>query len=91
MCGWEGYTVKNYISIKFKMADLRQLLTLLCVITGKLCHTARPLGPTIEQNVRFQVGIYCEKFIMRNNCKDVSDRYTINIEQDVQFQVGIYC
>ena len=38
------------------MADLRPLLTMICV----MCHIARPL--TIKQYVRFQGGICPEKF-----------------------------
>ena len=37
-----GYTMKTLKLIKFKMADLRPLSTLICVITGKPCQIARP-------------------------------------------------
>ena len=50
MCGFRGggggggvYALKNGKSIKFKMAALPPLLTLICVISGKPCQMARPL------------------------------------------------
>ena len=46
MCSFRyGYTMKKFNLIKFKMADLRPLLTSigLCVITVKPCQIARPL------------------------------------------------
>ena len=44
MCSFrKGYGLKNLKSIKFKMAALRLLLTLIWVILGKLCQIARPL------------------------------------------------
>ena len=38
-----GYTMKKINLIKLKMADLWQLWTSICVITGKPCQIARPL------------------------------------------------
>ena len=43
------------------MADLRPSISLICVISGKLCQIARPLY-TIKQNMRFQVGKCSDKF-----------------------------
>ena len=46
MCRFrEGYALNNSIAIKFKMGDLRLLLTLnlICLLCGKLCQIAIPL------------------------------------------------
>ena len=41
--------MKNVNLIKFKMADLRPLLTLICLITEKSCQMARPLLLNMRQ------------------------------------------
>ena len=66
---------------------------------------ARPLGITIKQNVRFQVGICSEKCQLDQiqNCRlsviynfdmpyiwqTIPDSWTIAIKQNVWFQVGV--
>ena len=74
---------------KIRTETRSAIIFLICVISGKPDQIARPLGPTIEQNVQFQVGVCHEKtvldqiqngrpvatfdFNMHNNWKTVPD------------------
>ena len=51
-----GYAMQNFNLIKFKMANLRPLLTITCVISEKLCQIA---GPSFIWN---EIGDFIERF-----------------------------
>ena len=78
----EGYHLTNFNLIKFKVADYRPyILTLVCLVYDKSCQLARPLLGTINQNVRFQVEIYPEKYNLKQMQND-------QLEGIIDFNMG---
>ena len=70
--------MKNVNLIKFKMADLQSLLSLICLLTGKSCQLTKPL--LLNKSCSFREG-----YVLKNSNTIELKCHRIN----VRFQGGI--